>query len=167
MLPIIVTIFTEVRKVIFLGVGVGYSEKGMGTTPPVVYFLKPQNILKLTFYLPPRIYCFSDLRNTYYIYTLPRTFVPPSEYYVCGCPTNPDLLKCHNLRQIPRPLGISVDFDPLCRQGNSSCCGAVTYDTPPLSPPPPPPLIQSMLSPAKFSLSGSLGTTTFYACMGQ
>ena len=141
----------------------GDSDKGMGTTPLVVYFLKPQSILKLTFYLPPRICCFSDLRNTYYIYTLPRTFVPPSEYYVCGCPTNPDLLKCHNLRQIPRPLGISVDFDPLCRQGNSRCCGAVTYDTSPLSPPP---LIRYKLSPAQFSLLGYLGTAIFYALDG-
>ena len=72
---LLLKIVTEARNLIVPGFGEG-MEKGAGTTPLVVYFSKPQNILKLTFSLPPSIYSSPEFRNTYYIYTLSWPYRP-------------------------------------------------------------------------------------------
>ena len=80
---LLLNIFTEARNRIVPGFG-GATKKGTGTTLFLVYFSKPQHILKMTFLFPPSIYYFPDFQNTYYIYILTWPYCP-SIQLCCMC----------------------------------------------------------------------------------
>ena len=125
-------IVTEVRNRIIPGFGEDLDKRILMNLL-VIDFLKPQNILKITFsVLPEYIIFWTSVTPIIYIIWHDH-IVPLYDSYICGRRVDPDLLKFHILRQIPFPLGVGIgfNFNLLHRWGCSGWNGSVNYYPPP------------------------------------